>query len=297
MSLLERAESSKRKRPYYLALYTPPGLGKSTMASEAPNPIFIDTEGGLAHLDVKAFQPKTFDEVLAFVGELLHGKHSYQTLVIDTLDHMEKLVFQNVCRKEEKAHIEDISYKRGYIYAVDEWRKLTDLLAQLREKMHVILLAHAHVKNTKNPMGDDYDRFQMKIHDKASALITEVVDALLFGNYETFTKKEGSKVKAFGDGARIVHTENRPGFMAKNRYGLPITIPLGWNEFVSAAESDRAGSADQIKEVITQLIPQMPNEEIKEKAKKAFIEAGNDVVKLAKIKDRINLVIEGATHG
>ncbi len=35
-------------------------------------------------------------------------------------------------------------------------------------------------------------------------------------------------------GARVMHTEERPAFLAKNRYGLPETLPLEWSEFLAA---------------------------------------------------------------
>ncbi len=285
MSLLAKAESSKKKRPYFIALYGQSGLGKSTFGAEAPNPIFIDTEKGLAHLDVKAFQPESYDQVLAFVDELLNTKHNYETLVIDTLDHMETLVFREVCKSQEKNHIEDISYKRGYIFAVDEWRKLTSKLSLLREKMNVVLLAHSITKNEKNPMGEDYIRYQLKIHEKAAALITEVVDALLFTSYEVFTKKIDGKTKGFGEGARVVHTESRPGFHAKNRYSLPETLSLSWGDFVTASEGTEDPSI--VKAKITEHLDAIKDDELTKKVLEYTKDA--DFIKLKKTEDKLAL--------
>jgi hypothetical protein len=291
MSVLNRVEKTKRKRPYFICLYGPSGLGKSTFGSEAPSPIFLDIEDGLSRIDTDAIKPKDFKDLLSIVDSLIAGDHKYKTLVIDTLDHLEKLVFAEVCKQQEKSNIEDISYKRGYIFAVDEWVKLTDKLSVLREKMNVILLAHAVAKNEKNPMGEDYMKYTMKFHDKAAALITEKVDALLFATYEVFTKKEGSKVKAIGDGARVVHTESRPGFHAKNRYNLPETLPLGWNDFIQAAESNGSEDETKIDEAITRKLENFKDEELTQKVNQT--RKGADIVKKKKILEKLTIKEEG----
>lgn len=291
MSLLKTAAPTKKKRPYFLCLYGPSGIGKSTFGAEAPKPIFLDIEDGLSRIDALGVKPKTFKEVLQFVDELLVENHDHKTLVIDTLDHLEKLVFNEVCRQQEKPHIEDISYKRGYIFAVDEWARLTDKLSMLREKMNVVLLAHAIARTEKNPLGEDYMKFSMKLHEKAAALITEKVDALLFTSYEVFTKKEGSKVKAVGDGARVVHTESRPGFHAKNRYNLPETIPLGWDEFVKAAEANGTEDETKIDEAITRKLEALKDNELTQKVNQT--RKGADVVKKKKILEKLIIREEG----
>ena len=37
-----------------------------------------------------------------------------------------------------------------------------------------------------------------------------------------------------GSGERVIHTAERPAFLAKNRYGLPETLPLAWDAFAQA---------------------------------------------------------------
>ena len=40
--------------------------------------------------------------------------------------------------------------------------------------------------------------------------------------------------RAVGSGERLIHTTERPAFIAKNRYGLPDTLPLDWDSFARA---------------------------------------------------------------
>ena len=74
---------------------------------------------------------------------------------------------------------------------------------------------------------------------RASALLQEHSDVVLFANYRISVSKSdvgfNKKVtRALGSGARVMHTEERPAFLAKNRYGLPEILPLEWSEFLAA---------------------------------------------------------------
>ena len=40
--------------------------------------------------------------------------------------------------------------------------------------------------------------------------------------------------RAMGSGERVIHTAERPAFLAKNRYGLPETLSLDWSTFAQA---------------------------------------------------------------
>jgi hypothetical protein len=63
--------------------------------------------------------------------------------------------------------------------------------------------------------------------------VQEHVDAVLFANYRVSTVKTdvGFKkqvVRGVSGGDRLLHTAERPAFLAKNRFGLPETLPLDW---------------------------------------------------------------------
>ena len=91
------------------------------------------------------------------------------------------------------------------------------------------------------PLASAYDRYQLKINDKAAALVREAADAVLFARFETELVRDGSneraKAKVRGEGVRIMYTESRPGFDAKNRFNLPFVMPLDWKAFGAAVRA------------------------------------------------------------
>jgi hypothetical protein len=86
-------------------------------------------------------------------------------------------------------------------------------------------------------MGDDFDRFVCNIHHKSWGVTHKWADAVLFGNFFTVTEeKKKNKIKGVGGSDRVLYTERRDAFDAKNRFNMPeeIDIPDSpekiWNE-------------------------------------------------------------------
>jgi len=237
-------------QPPFIILYGDHGLGKTSWAASAPSPIFIRTEDGIGVLDVARFDDvaKTYASVLAQISDLIKEDHPYKTVVLDSLDHLEPLVWAKVVevereKKPKVQKIEDIEFQKGYVYAIDYWRQILDGLLYLRtvKKMTVILLAHCNAKEFHDPNSDSYGRWQIKLHKHASALLQEKADAVLFLTSEVFTEKDENtdRVRGVGSGKRIIFTEARASYMAKNRYRLPHQMDFpdhvsGWPTFAAA---------------------------------------------------------------
>lgn len=286
--------------PHVVLIYGPPGVGKSTFGAGAPNPIFMDIEDGTEELNVERLpKPKRLEDVLGQIQELTTAKHDYKTLVIDSLDWLEPLVWENVCSEHNKANIEDVGggFAKGYIYALKKWAAIRDKLIMLRQvkKMHIVMVAHSTVKKFDDPTENaSYDRYIIKLHEKAAALWREYVKAVLFANYETLVKADENnkrRSKAFANGARFVYTERRPAFDAKNRLNLPFKMPLSWDAFDSATRIGRP--LEEINANIEELLKEITDEEIVKKAAAAVIDAKGETQKLVAIENRLRTLTGG----
>jgi hypothetical protein len=218
------------------------GVGKTTFAAGAPAPVFICTEDGLGTLQATHFPlARTFDAVMEALAALYEEDHAFATVVIDSVDWLEPLIWQKACDENGWKDLEQPGYGKGYVAALDLWRQYLDRLNALRDDrdMAIIQIAHTDIKRFDSPEHEPYDRYVIKLHARAAALLQEHSDVVLFANYRISTVKSdvgfNKKVtRALGSGERVLYTAERPAFLAKNRYDLPDSLPLSWEAFAEA---------------------------------------------------------------
>lgn len=216
-------------RPQRLLVYGPEGIGKSTLASKMPDPVFVDVEDGTSHMYVRRLeQPHDWQTLLAEVDFLCRNPSGAATVVVDTADAAEALCQAYVCSKAGKSSIESWSYGKGYVFAREEYQHLLDALDRcVTYGLNVVLVAHSTMRKFERPdESGAYDRFELKLNKHVSALVKEWADAVLFCDWETFVSvDDNGKAKASG-GKRVIRTDHAPQWDAKNRWGLPPKIPL-----------------------------------------------------------------------
>lgn len=236
---LSTIKASKTPQPPRILTYGGPGIGKSTFFSKAPNPLFIQTEDGLDELEVAKLPyggPATsYAQVLDVITALYQQEHSFKTVVVDSADWLEHLTWKHVSEEHGKKNVEDFGYGKGYVFAADAFRVLLDGLNALRLKKGMVigLTAHSQVKRFDDPATEPYDRYLLKMHQRTSSLLAEWCDVIGFASQRTIVHSEdvGFEKKAkrgITTGERLLWTQERPAFVAKNRYSLPESIPLQW---------------------------------------------------------------------
>lgn len=251
---LESIPATKIILPPRIVLYGPEKIGKSTFASDLDGALYFDVEKGSGVVNVRRAKEEwkaSFPAVLDTVKALRTQQHDYTGVVIDTADWLEMLIFKQVAAEHGKKAIDEIGYGAGYNAAVNLWKQLLDELTGLTEKgMPVLVLAHSMVKRYDNPMTESYDRYQLKLHQKTGALLTEWCDALLFADQRVYVDKKDvgfRKIVTKGRGGDVVlHTVGSPAFAAGNRYGLPAELDFTWASFIdafNAAITEPAASA------------------------------------------------------
>ena len=225
-------------KPPRTLIYGEPGIGKSTFASMAPDAAFVCCEQGVNNIAVSRAQiderdPQSFADVIA----ILDAPATYKTLVIDTVDALESMIHAHVCQLGNKTSLSQFDYGKGYDMSVDAMRMVLARLESINSRgVGIVLAAHSHVMPYRNPEGQDFDYYDVKVHKKISGLLIEWCDNVLFARREQHALKEGEKVRGVSTGNRVMHTQKSPAFVAKNRYDLPEKLPLSWAAYQAAYE-------------------------------------------------------------
>jgi len=234
--LLATITTRKRRRPVFGVLFGPPGVGKSTFASESDNPIFIPTERGLDHITVPKFPtPRTFIEFYNQLNALDKEPHDFKTIVIDTADALELLIWERVKAEGKVKTIEDFGggYGKGFTRAREIWTGVLNQLTDMSERFNIFLIAHSHIRAVSDPiLGTAYDAHEMKVHPKSAEIIRQMVDLILFVQIETTLIKDSPKARkgrAIIGEDRTIYTAPGTGYEAKNRFQLDNPMEFNWS--------------------------------------------------------------------
>lgn len=296
MSFFTKRESGRVKKPLYMALYSGPGVGKTSAAATFPKPHFFDFEESTHALDVSRSRPTSWQEIIQDLIAIRDEQKidDIETLVFDTVDELERLIHVDIAEAYNKNSIRDIGWQKGFDSAVDYFAKLISITREIRDKhnMHIIFLAHSFSKSKTDLEKEAYfARYQMALHPKAADYLFGQVEMVLFAKKDIAFKTVDDKTFAKDLDSRILCTSLSAYYDAKNRIGLPSTLPMPhnnmfevlWNAYNKAfnetSESVYKECLDEIKLV--------PDESLR-KQMTDFVEANKaDITKLRATLERI----------
>ena len=209
--------------PRKIIIHGMPKIGKSTLAACAPDALLIPTEDRVSHIDCQKTEViQSMDELLSIFSYLEAGT-PFRSVIIDTLDWMEPLLHEFICKKKgftnglHNDKDSNVNYGRGMkIHAVEGWKMFLQECDNLRERanMSVILVAHSAIEKVSPPDSDGYDRYSFKLDKNAVAVVEEWADIIGFYNREIiiskqdagFGKKHGKALPNLNiDGKRVLN--------------------------------------------------------------------------------------------
>lgn len=251
---LDNLQRKHDPKPPRIIVHGPHGVGKTTLLTTLPNPVVVQTEDGLGLIDVPHFPLATCYQDVVDALNAVGDAGEFNSLVLDSLDHLDYLIHAEVCRKNGWSAITQPDYGKGYGEIVPLWREIMRLINSLRNDCGMVIgmTAHSLVRTFNDPEQAGYDRYEIKLTKTKSVdisgLVQESADMVLFANFDTATselKSDNKRVIGKGAGTRSLYSEKRPAFDAKNRHKLPAKVvlsdPFDWEVYKPAFPNEFFG--------------------------------------------------------
>lgn len=251
MSVFDRLKTTRIPSAPVIAIYGTPGVGKTSLASEAPSPVYLYVAGEEPPdgVEMPNDEIKSFTALLDTFSDLLTENHDFKTVIIDSLDKVEPMVWEHTCQQNGWDTIDSndkgspTSFGKGYLGADVFWREYFEAVSALsKADIAVVQILHTETKAFNDPLVDAYDRYRPKLQKRALDLVVENCKGLFFINRRTSVKqidkgfgKKEAKPEGMSGAERVIHTDERAGFLAKSRFnGMPAQVPYkaghGWSE-------------------------------------------------------------------
>lgn len=291
--------SGKTFKPFAIILGGVAGVGKTTWAAESEDPLFICGDE-VSELDVQRLpQVKSWQEFKDQLEWVKTNKPKNKTLVIDTLDAMEQLLHKKILDDDPsakgsmgKAHK---GYGKAYEMAMSEMMEVRDkLIKPIRDDlgMNILLIVHSKkMKATNVKMAIEYDTNEMCLHQKVISVWKDWVSGVFFADFVTYKTEGDNTTKVFltGDGERVLYTAQTAAHFGKNRWNLPMELPLVFSEFYKLFKAFYKADAEpeQIVSLIKELSNTIQEESTKLKVLEQVEASKTDTRKLNRILTRV----------
>lgn len=227
-----------RNDPKKVIIYGTACIGKSSFAAQFDSPIFIQTENAGGEIDCPRLPVcKSWGDMIDQLTLIYKGEYGeYKTLVVDSLKFVEQLIVKEVCKNKEIDSLDDLQYGVAYGDAMSMWYKFTDMMDRfLDSDMDVVLIGHETQRTVKDPRTDEYETTTLDLmkwgrtYDPVK-MLAPWCDCVLYLAHKLYTSSTDTglgqtRTTATSTGDRIIYTEERPAYLAKNRYKMPPELP------------------------------------------------------------------------
>ena len=231
----------------------PIGVGKTHTACQAEAPIMLDLEHGAEIEDIPKIPLYGKEIVIEDCMESLrlifanHKKMGVKTVIVDSMDWVQKLIHKEVCKQKGVETIEEMKWGAGYQFAASLAQDFFNGLDSLRHLgLEIIIICHTQIVKVDEPIHNVYEIYDLKLDRLIRNSLKEWATIIAFCEFEQTTQLKGERFgkkvyKATSTGNRVMHTVPQAGFVAKSRIPIPSPLPLDWKVFTEEINKARKG--------------------------------------------------------
>jgi phage nucleotide-binding protein len=231
---------------YSILLYGGKKIGKTSLAGQFPDALFLALEPGTKALRVYSVPVPDWTAFCKAIDALKADKSKrYRTVVIDTVDVAYGLLYQQVMNERGIAHPND-EKDHGATWGEIRRRFREQMLKVLNLKMGVIFISHETEKEFEQSDGSVVDRKQPTMSKQAMEEVEGLVDVVAHYHYigsQRALRIDGLETVVAG--ARLEENFVRKGGSPRSPGDRIQVIPMGltakeaYNNFVKAFQNEQ----------------------------------------------------------
>ena len=259
MSLKDRFIDTKKAKAKTILIYSTPGVGKTTLASEITNSIFFDLNKGLGENDHESvIQVKNFAELIEVLKIIKLDPDGKKNLVFDGVTDIIELLDEHVAGLKGADTVMTLDYGKGSELIFPYFNKFLKLVDQIREQhnINIIFTAHAVIKKFDPPDTAAYDRYQIFGNTKIIDKLYQWAEIVFHLRREVVVIKDGAKNRASETSRRFLVSEELATNVAKSRFSIPGEIEYvkgkGWDVISQALRAAHAKTKKEKTEPMEQ---------------------------------------------
>lgn len=214
-----RTEPAASLTDYTVFIYGPPKIGKTRLASEWPNSVFLATEPqGLKAVECDAFPITNWRQFRGSVSALVEdfaGK--YQTVIVDTVDLAYKFCLDYCCEVHGFEHPSDEGWGKGWEIVANEL--LNQILRLFNGGFLPIFISHSKKTEVKTAW-ETRTIIEPTLSNTGRRVILPIVDIILLMEPKSIVKKGRRRI------VRTVTCSPAPDREAGDRTGFLGSKPL-----------------------------------------------------------------------
>jgi hypothetical protein len=218
-----------------ILIYGPPKIGKTTLASQWPRPLFLATEEGQDWVEdiLEPVHIDSWDLFLNVCHEIseAHPDH-FDTIVIDTVDLLFKMCLEDTCTSAGISHPADLDWGKGWNLVGSEWERVITKLARICSvnQYGLILISHATEREVKSK-ARKIDKTSPTLMQTGFRAIHALVDIIMYCHMDEVVKYDDNENPTEILEERRIACAPKDTLIAGDRTGLlPEDLPMSYEE-------------------------------------------------------------------